>query len=68
MREPYTSDLSDDPWGLVAPLIPPARSGGRPRMVDMCEFINAVLYVTKHECLWRDLPHDFPPDWRTAHG
>lgn len=68
MRKPYTSDLSDDQWALIEPLIPPARSGGRPRTTDVRELVNAVLYVTKNGCQWRDLPHDFPPDWRTVHG
>src|SRR5690606_22397347 len=68
MRKPYTSDLSDAQWALVEPLIPPARSGGRPRTTDMREVVNAALYVTKNGCQWRDLPHDFAPDWHTAYA
>lgn len=73
MRKPYTSDLSDDQWALALPLIPPARTGGRPRSTDMREVVNAVLYVTKNGCpkgypSQRDLPHDFPPDWHTVHS
>ncbi len=67
MRKPYTSDLSEEQWMLIEPLIPPARTGGRPRTTDMREVVNAVLYVTKNGCQWRDLPHDFPPDWNTAY-
>jgi putative transposase len=68
MRKPYTSDLSGDQWALIEPLIPPARTGGRPRTTNMREVVNAVLYVTKNGCQWRDLPHDFPPDWHTVHA
>ena len=68
MRKPYTSDLSGDQWALIEPLIPPARTGGRPRTTDMREVVNAVLYVTKNGCQWRDLPHDFPPDWHTVYA
>jgi len=63
MREPYPSDLTDEQWELVAPLIPPAR--GR-RVVDIREVVNAILYVTRTGCQWRYLPHDFPK-WRTVH-
>lgn len=31
----YPSDLSDAEWALVAPLIPPAKRGGRKRTVDV---------------------------------
>ncbi len=68
MRKPYTSDLSEAQWALVEPLIAPPRTGGRPRTVEVRELVNAVLYVTKNGCQWRDLPHDFPLDWRTAHA
>jgi putative transposase len=68
MRKPYTSDLSEAQWALIEPLVPPARSGGRPRTTDMREVVNAVLYVTKNGCQWRDIPHDFAPDWHTVHA
>ena len=72
MRKPYTSDLSDEQWALIEPLIepliPPARSGGRPRTTDMREVVCAALYVTKNGCQWRDLPHDFAPDWHTCYA
>jgi putative transposase len=67
MRKPYTSDLSGAQWALIEPLIPPARSGGHPRATDMREVVNAVLYVTKNGCQWRDLPHDFAPNWNTVY-
>lgn len=68
MRKPYTSDLSDEQWALVEPLIPPARPGGRPRSTDVRAVVDAVLYVLKNGCQWRDLPHDFGPDWHTVYA
>ena len=68
MRKPYTSDLSDEQWALIEPLIPPPRSGGDTRTTDMRELVNAVLYVTKNGCQWRDLPHDFAPHWNTVYA
>lgn len=60
-RKRYTTDLSDAQWQLVEPLIPPQRSGGDKRTTDMREVVNAILYLTKNGCTWRDLPGDFPP-------
>ena len=57
----YPSDLTDAEWALIAPLIPPARRGGRPRETDMREVMNAVRYVLRTGCQWRQLPKDFPP-------
>ena len=59
-RKPYPTDLSDKQWMLIAPLIPPAKHGGRPRETDMREVMNAVVYVVKSGCDWRMLPHDLP--------
>lgn len=60
-RKPYPSDLTDEEWALLAPLIPPAQSGGRPRSSDMREVVNAIFYVLRGGIQWRMLPHDFPP-------
>ena len=57
----YPSDLSDAEWDLVAPLIPPAKRGGRPRKVDMREVLNAIFYVLSTGCQWNALPSDLPP-------
>ena len=57
----YPSDLSDAEWELIAPMIPPAKRGGRRRTVDMREVLNAILYVLETGCQWRALPKDFPP-------
>lgn len=66
-RKPYPSDLNDPEWELVDPLIPPAKSGGRPREVDMREVLNAIFYVLKSGCQWDMLPHDFPPKGTVYH-
>lgn len=63
----YTSDLTDAQWERLAPLIPPAKSGGRPRSVDLRAILDAIFYRTKMGCQWRNLPHDLPP-WGTVAG
>ncbi len=54
----YPSDLTDAEWALVAPLIPPARRGGRPRDVNVREVLNAIFYVLSTGCQWKALPKD----------
>jgi putative transposase len=56
------SDLSDLEWDRLAPLIPPAKPGGRPRKTDMRSAMNAIFYLLRTGCPWRYLPHGvFPP-------
>ena len=62
----YPSDLSDAEWVLVAPLIPPARRGGRRRSINEREDLNAIFYVLATGCQWQALPKDLPPK-STAH-
>ncbi len=59
-RAPYSSDLTDAQWQRIAPLIPPAKPGGRHRSVDIRAVLNAIFYRTKTGCQWRNLPHDLP--------
>jgi putative transposase len=66
-RKPYPSDVTGEQWALLAPLIPPARPGGRPRKTDIREVVNALFYLNREGCSWRALPHDFPP-WRTVYN
>jgi len=61
----YPSDLTDQEWEILEPLIPPAKEGGRPRTTDMRDVLNALFYVDRTGCQWRALPHDFPP-WSTV--
>src|SRR5512146_2275260 len=60
MRKPYPSDLTDEQWVIVRPLIPVSRVG-RPREVDMREVLNAISYLNRAGCQWDMRPHDFPP-------
>jgi len=62
-----TSDLTDQEWALVEPLIPPAKPGGDKRTVNLREVVNALLYVLSTGCQWRAIPKDLPPR-STVHG
>jgi len=57
----YPSDLTDEEWALVEPMIPPAKHGGRRRTVVVREVVNGVMYVLSTGCQWRYLPKDLPP-------
>ena len=59
-RKRYPSDLTDAEWEHIAPLIPPAKPGGRPRGVDMRAVLNGIFYVAREGISWRALPHDLP--------
>jgi putative transposase len=61
MRKPYRSDLTDEQWALIQPLLPPAKSGGRPRSVDLREVVNTLLYQARTGVQWDYLPHDLSP-------
>jgi len=65
-RPSYPTDLTDAQWAILAPLIPAAKPGGRPRSADPRAVVDAVLYVLRNGIVWRALPHDFPP-WKTAY-
>src|SRR5271154_4746300 len=60
-RKLYPSDLTDEQWELLELVIPPARSGGRPRDVNMRDVVNSMLYLNRSGCQWDMLPHDLPP-------
>src|SRR5262249_31108022 len=57
----YPSDLTDAEWALVAPMIPPAKHGGRRRAVNVREVLNGIFYVISTGCQWNPLPKDLPP-------
>ena len=63
----YPSDLTDEEWALIEPLIPPAKRGGGKRTVVMREVVNGLMYVLSTGCQWRPLPKDLPPR-STVHG
>jgi putative transposase len=63
----YPTDLTEAEWIILAPLIPAAKLGGRPRTTDMREVVNAIFYVLRGGCQWRMLPTDFPPHQTVYH-
>src|SRR5436309_5401569 len=57
----YPSDLTDDEWAYVEPLMPPARRGGGKRRSDLRAAMNGVMYILSTGCQCRPIPKDFPP-------
>ncbi|WP_425579095.1 IS5 family transposase [Streptomyces lannensis] len=65
----YPSDLTDEQWALVEPLLPPARvgpKGGRREKHPRRRIVDAIFYVVRTGCAWRELPKDFAP-WPTVY-
>ena len=60
-RKAYATDLTNEQWAILEPLIPPAKSGGRPRKVVMREVLNSIFYQDRTGCQWELLPHDLLP-------
>jgi putative transposase len=60
MRKPYPSDLTDEPWEIITPLIP-SSTVGRPRKVAIHEVLNAIFDPDRCGGPWGMLPHDLPP-------
>ena len=67
MVQRYPTDLTDTEWTILAPLIPAAKPGGRPRTTEMREVVNAIFDVLRGGCQWRLLPTDFPPHQTVYH-
>lgn len=57
----YASDMKDEEWKLIEPLLPAPSRRGRRRTVDLRVIMNAILYIAATGCQWRALPKDFPP-------
>ena len=62
----YTSDLTDPEWQLVDYCFPKPSKQGRPREHSFRELFNAVFYVVKTGCQWRNVPSDFA-HWGTVY-
>ena len=62
----YPSDLTDSQWSIIQELIPPAKSVGRPRSLDMRLVINAILYLVVGGIQWRMLPKEYPK-WQSVY-
>lgn len=60
-RKAYSTDLTDEQWAIMEPLVPPTKHGGRPREVNIREVINTILYLNRTGCQWELLPHDLLP-------
>jgi transposase len=65
-RSAYATDLTDEEWQLLKPLLPPEKSGGRPRKYPIREVINGIQYILRGGGAWRLMPHDLP-HWQTAY-
>lgn len=66
-RKAYETDLTDEQWSILEPLVPPVRTGGRHAKYTRRDIINGVLYSLRTGCAWRHLPHDLPP-WRSVYN
>jgi transposase len=66
-KQRYPSDLTDEEWALVEPMVPPAKRGGNKRQVDIREMLNGLLYILSRGCQWQAMPKDLPPK-STVHG
>ena len=63
-RKAYVTDLTDDQWALLEPLVLAFENRVRPgpeREVELREVINTLLYLNRTGCQWRLLPHDLLP-------
>lgn len=63
----YPSDVTDEQWRVLDPLIPAAKTGGRPRAASDRQIINGILYMVRGGCAWRMLPKEYGP-WETIYG
>ena len=63
----YPSDITNLQWKFVERLLPPEQTQGRSRSTELRDVINAIHYRWKTGCVWRMLPHDFPP-WATVYS
>ncbi len=61
LKRGYPTDVKDEEWRLIAPLLPKQAKTGRPRKTDLRAVINALRYMLRSGCEWRMLPNDFPP-------
>lgn len=64
-RQAYPSDVREDEWTILEPLIPPALPRGRPRSTDRREVVNIIFYILRTGGQWRTLPQGFPT-WKTV--
>jgi len=65
-NQPYQSDVNDHEWNLIRRLFPERGKLGRPPRYPVRLVLNAIFYIARTGCTWRDLPHDFP-HWRLVY-
>src|SRR5690242_2509113 len=58
---PYPSDLSDEEWAILGPLITPGKQAGHPQLFGLRRIVEAVFYLLRTGCQWRAMPHEYPP-------
>lgn len=68
-RKAYRDDLTDEEWKRIEPILSarPYRGAGTRSKYSRREMLNAIFYVLRTGCSWRDLPHDFPP-WKSVYS
>lgn len=62
----YATDLTDAQWDVIAPLLPTNKGRGRPMKLELRTVLNAIWYVVRTGCQWRNLPNDFPK-WQSIY-
>lgn len=67
MRKVYTTDLTDQEWEIIEPLLPGPKHLGRKIEYSRREILNAIFYLNRNGCAWRDLPGDLPPYGTVSH-
>jgi transposase len=65
-RKRYPTDLTDEQWARIEPLVPKPKPGGRPASVSRRTLLDAMFYIVRNGGTWRSMPHDFPP-WQTVY-
>jgi putative transposase len=65
-KQLYPTDLTDSQWEIIQELIPKAKSGGRPRSLEMRQVVNAILYTVVGGIQWRMLPREYPK-WQSVY-
>lgn len=61
MSNRYSTDLTDEQWDLIRPLLPTKQAGpARPMELEPREVANPIVYVLRTGCQWKNLPSDFP--------
>ena len=60
----YRTDLTEKQWQIIKKLLPVQKTGRKP--IDRRRVINALFYLNRTGCQWRNLPKDFPK-WKTVY-